>query len=95
MNSGGTFTDAVTFGGYATTESAATETWNGTNWTTSPATMSAARSRMESGPMGTSTSAIAAGGPPVNGTTATEEWTGAVTVTRTFDDSLDLTLCYN
>jgi hypothetical protein len=86
-NCGGTYTEGVVFGGFATSESAATEIWNGTNWTTSAATLSAARSRMQTGPMGTSTSAIAAGGTPVNGTTATEEWSGAAPIVRTFTDS--------
>jgi hypothetical protein len=52
----------------------ATEEYDGTSWTTSPASMSTARHRL--GSAGTQASALGfGGGPPA--TNATEEWTGA------------------
>jgi hypothetical protein len=49
---------------------AATESYNGTSWTTSPASMSTARAELAG--CGLQTSALAFGGQPV--TAATEEW---------------------
>jgi hypothetical protein len=54
---------------------AATEEYDGTSWTTSPASLNTARYGLAGA--GTQTAALAFGGetPPV--TAATEEWTGA------------------
>jgi hypothetical protein len=63
-----------------TTFSASTEEYDGTSWTTSPASMSTARAELAG--CGLQTSALAFGGQPV--TAATEEWTGAgVALTKT------------
>ncbi len=56
----GTNTAGLAFGGTTTTYSAATESWNGTSWTTSPATLNTARTQL--GGTGTQTAALGFGG---------------------------------
>ena len=54
------------------TMQSATETWDGTNWTTSPASLATARGRLSV--TGSSTAAIAMAGQTPSITTATEEY---------------------
>ena len=70
----GTQTLGIFFGGFgATALLSATSEWDGTNWSTSPATMSAPKANI--GGAGTFTAAISFGGsPPGAGNTATEEY---------------------
>jgi hypothetical protein len=72
-SSNGTQTASLAFGGTMPSPSffSATESWNGTSWT-SVNSMSNARS--ENGGFGTQTAAVSAGGG--NATTATESWDG-------------------
>ncbi|MGA0214941.1 MAG: hypothetical protein ACO3IY_05290, partial [Pelagibacteraceae bacterium] len=56
-------------------QTGATEEYDGISWTTSPASMSTARSSL--GGAGTQASALAFAGSVPPFTTATEEWTGA------------------
>jgi hypothetical protein len=78
LGGAGIQTAALAFGGSQDPPiSAATEEYDGTSWTTSPASMSTARVSL--GGAGTQTSALGFGGEtsaPAN-TAATEEWTGA------------------
>jgi hypothetical protein len=62
----------------------ATEEYDGTSWSTSPASMSTARSNL--GEAGTQASALAFGGTP-GVLTATEEWTGSAPTTVTITAS--------
>jgi hypothetical protein len=66
----------LAFGGYTTTQTAATEEYNGTSWTTSPASLATARYMLAGA--GTQTAALAFGGYllPGGNQAATEEWTG-------------------
>jgi hypothetical protein len=68
-------TAALAFGGQTpAAPTGATEEYDGTSWTTSPASLSTARGRL--GGAGTQAAALAFGGnPPI--TAATEEWLGA------------------
>jgi hypothetical protein len=70
----GTQTAALTFGGETPSLTGATESWNGSTWTTLPASMNTARSGM--GGTGTQTAAIGAGGYSTAFTGATEVWNG-------------------
>jgi hypothetical protein len=73
----GTQTAALGFGGYSggPGDTGATETYNGTSWTTSPATLNTVRVNLAGA--GTQTAALAFGGyPPSSGSTATETWNG-------------------
>ena len=75
-------TTALVFGGVyepPTTNVALTEEWNGTNWSTTGATMGTPRNSYGMG--GTTTAGLAFGGSPY--TTATEEFTEVAT-TKTF-----------
>jgi hypothetical protein len=79
----GTQTAALAFGGYTTANTGATEEYDGSTWTSSPASLSTAR--RELGSAGTQTAALAFGGVgPLN---ATEEYTGAVPTTVTITAS--------
>ena len=72
----GTQTAALVFGGYvAPAVTTATESWNGSSWTTSPNSLNTARSDIAG--FGIQTAALAAGGtiPPASG--ATELWNGS------------------
>jgi hypothetical protein len=77
----GSQTNAVAFGGFPLT--AATETYDGTSWTTSPVSMSTARATM--GKAGQTTAlALAFGGSTPPYIANTEEWTGpGAVVTKT------------
>jgi hypothetical protein len=81
----GTQTAALAFGGNTPPESAtgATEEYDGTTWTTSPASLKQQEDNLAGA--GTQTSALAFGGyTPTLITAATEEWTGAgAAVTKT------------
>ena len=75
LGGAGTQTATLAFGGEIPPQTGATELWNGTSWTTSPASLSTARKII--GAAGTQASALAFGGAPPNaGLAATEEWTG-------------------
>jgi len=67
----GTTTSGVVFGG-GPPASTATETWDGTNWSTSPATLAAGRWHI--GGSGTGTAAVGFGGRSPSFTGATEEY---------------------
>ena len=73
----GTPSAAVLGGGSAPPNMNVTETWNGSAWSTSPATLNTGRKDNESGGAGTSTAGIIAGGN--NGSTyaQTEYWNGS------------------
>jgi hypothetical protein len=76
----GTQTAALGFSGYigSGNYTGATESWNGTSWTTLPAIMNTVRSSICGGGIGTQTAALGFGGEPVFGaaTTATESYNG-------------------
>jgi len=79
----GTQTSALAAGGYSNppgTYSNATETWDGTNWTTSPATLGTARNAVSSA--GTTSGGWIAGGygPPGSVTSDTEEFNSSTNV---------------
>jgi len=79
--SGGDSALAVVMGGYAPSVTTATETWDGTNWTTSSATLATAKTQMGGGPVGSSTASFGAGGYTAPGITATtEEWNRSINV---------------
>ena len=85
MAGAGTQTAGLAFGGADTAPalSSATELYDGTSWTSSPASLATARNIL-SGGAGTQTSALAAGGATSTGVSAaTEEWTGAGPATKT------------
>jgi hypothetical protein len=46
LGGAGTQTAALAFGGFIPPPTAATELWNGTSWTTSPATINTARNNL-------------------------------------------------
>jgi hypothetical protein len=79
----GTQTAALAFGGGTPTVTGATEEYNGTTWTTSPASLNTARSQLAGA--GTQAAALGFGGKILPGNSAaTEEWTGAgVALTKT------------
>jgi hypothetical protein len=76
------YTDSVAFGGYTgTANTGHTETWNGSSWTTSPASLNTAR-RYNGGLGAVSTNALCCGGKtspsyPGPGHTAVESWNGS------------------
>jgi hypothetical protein len=76
------YTDSVAFGGYTgTANTGHTETWNGSSWTTSPASLNIAR-RYNGGLGAVSTNALCCGGKtspsyPGPGHTAVESWNGS------------------
>jgi len=78
--SAGTQTAALNWGGYAQVPdsvNAATISYNGSTWTTLPASINTARNKM--GSAGTQTAALGFGGDPFAGpraSTATESWNG-------------------
>jgi len=72
----GTAAGAVGFGG--TSSSTATETYDGTTWTTSPATLSTGRSGL--GGTGTNSAGLAFGGSTGSATSATEEFNRSASV---------------
>ena len=76
----GTQTNALGFGGNVPPGVASTNSYNydGSTWTTNPASLTTARNQPASA--GTITSALAMAGSPNN--IATEEWTGAALVTK-------------
>ena len=76
----GTLTSTIYFGGNSppTTELTATESYDGTSWTTSPASLATARRGL--GGAGTGTLALAFGGYTGSDTTATEEYSDVATV---------------
>lgn len=79
MGGVGTQNDALGFGGTTpTTSQTSTVNYNGSTWTTNPASLTTARNQSASA--GTVTSALAMAGSPNN--IATEEWTGAALVTK-------------
>jgi len=80
----GTQTAGLVFSGYQDGYLTASESYNGSAWTTNPNSMATARS--SPGGAGTQTSALAssgAGEPGVTPTTGTEEWSGIVAQTKT------------
>jgi hypothetical protein len=73
-------TAALAFGGLLL--QIATEEYDGSTWTTSPASLATGRQQL--GGAGTQTAALAIGGYTTSATAATEEWTGAgVALTKT------------
>ena len=77
MGAAGTQTATIGFAGYIGPNSAATESYNGTSWTTLPASMNNARYIL--GGFGTQTAAIGCGGYffPGGAQSATESWNGS------------------
>jgi hypothetical protein len=71
----GTATAALTFGGVTSVNLNSTESYNGTSWTTLPATMGTARRAL--GSFGTQTASIAAGGVSTGATNLTESYNGS------------------
>jgi hypothetical protein len=70
------------FGGDTPPNTGATELYDGTSWTTSPASLNTARQTLAGA--GTQTSAgLAFGGATPSATAATEEWTGPSPATKT------------
>ena len=69
----GTTTAAVIAGGHQPAVIAATETWDGSSWSTSPASLATARKGV--GGIGTSSNLVAAGGNSGSATAITEEYT--------------------
>ena len=74
LGGAGTQTAAVAYGGDKNPSAltGATESWDGTNWATSPASLATARTHV--GDFGSSTNAFAAGGYTPPATTVTEEF---------------------
>jgi hypothetical protein len=80
----GTQTTALAYGGALTTSgtsTGATETWNGTSWTSNPTSLATARQAM--GGTGTQTASLGFGGSTTTQVSATEKWTGVGTQTIT------------
>ena len=77
-------TAALAFGSTGS-PSTATELWNGTSWTTSPANLATARAYGSSA--GSQTAALYAGGGFPSITANTEEFTGAAVATKTITTS--------
>ena len=76
MGSAGIQTAALAFGGYTGSDSAASESYNGTSWTSTPS-LNTARSALSAGIVGTQTAALASFGyPSGSNSTATESWNG-------------------
>ena len=75
---GSSNTSVLAFGGITT--SAATQSWNGTNWTNEN-DLNTGRTAL--GGAGIATSALGFGGDTPPNTTATEEWNGDGIVTET------------
>ena len=74
----GTTAAGLVFGGTNSPFTSATETWDGSSWTTSSSVLASARRKLAGA--GSSTAAFAAGG--YNTQSATEEWNaGSSTVT--------------
>ena len=73
----GTPSAAVIGGGSAPPNMNVTETWNGSAWSTSPATLNTGRKDNESGGAGTSTAGIIAGGNNGSVYANTEYWNGS------------------
>jgi hypothetical protein len=72
----------LAFGGYTTAATGATEEYDGTNWATSPASLSTVRYGLAGA--GTKSLALAFGGGDTAYNAETEEWTGPGTgVTKT------------
>ena len=79
--SGGDSALAVIMGGYAPSKTTATETWDGTNWSTSSATLATAKTQMGTGPVGSSIASFGAGGYTAPGiTSGTEEFNRSLNV---------------
>ena len=79
--SGGDSALAVIMGGYAPSKTTATETWDGTNWSTSSATLATAKTQMGTGPVGSSIASFGAGGYTAPGiTSGTEEFNRSINV---------------
>ena len=79
--SGGDSALAVIMGGYAPSKTTATETWDGTNWSTSSATLATAKTQMGTGPVGSSIASFGAGGYTAPGVTSgTEEFNRSLNV---------------
>ena len=79
-------TAALAFGGaLGTPLTGTTELYDGTSWTTSPASLSTARRNL--GPAGTQSSALGFGGYTTASLTSTEEFTGAAVATKTLTSS--------
>jgi hypothetical protein len=74
LSGAGSQTAALGFGGYTTASTSATETWNGTSWTTSPTGLATARRYMAG--CGTQTAALGSGGESTTQVANTEEFTG-------------------
>ena len=76
LSGAGTQTAALAVGGYTGAITGITELYDGSVWTTSPASLNTARSYASKNSNGTQTSAIIAGGsPPI--TNASESWNGS------------------
>ena len=75
----GTQTAAVAAGGLSTVTTNATELYNGTSWSSSPASLTTARGNL--GGTGTQSLGLVYGGLPFQ--TTTEEWTGPSTALQT------------
>jgi hypothetical protein len=81
----GTQTAGLAFGGSTGSVTSATESWNGTSWTSNPTGLATARQGL--GAAGTQTLALAIGG--YNGPilASTEEWTSQALQVRTITTS--------
>jgi hypothetical protein len=71
----GTQTAALAFGGYTTTDTAATEEYDGSTWTSNPTGLNTARRLL--GGCGTQTAALGFGGLSTAAVAATEEYNGS------------------
>jgi trimeric autotransporter adhesin len=72
LSGGGLQTAALAFGGQTPTATGATESFNGTAWTTNSASLAVARGGASYGNMGTQASTLMAGAGPAN--VSTESW---------------------
>ena len=84
MGGGGTQTAGIVFGGYTGSNTAATELYDGSSWTTSAASLATARRIV--GGCGTQSLALAFGGFGSGDSNATEEFTN----TTEFSNKLDV-----
>ena len=78
----GTQTAGIVFGGSTGSATGVTQTYDGSSFSTNPATMNVARTSIKSGLNGSQTSTVAFGGSPPQ-TNATEDWDGTTWTTST------------
>ena len=83
MGSAGTQTAGIIFGGTTGSVSGVTQTYDGSSFSTNPATMNAARNSVKSGLNGSQTSTVAFGGNTGSQSNATEDWDGTTWTTST------------